>query len=873
MSRQRLQHSLILRIVVPMMAAALLAGCGEEAKHYPSPNYAVDIGPLLDAHCATCHHDGGPAPFRLDTYANVKMNTGAILPSITSRAMPPWGVDNSGACNTFQHARWLSDEQIKLVSDWADKGAPEGDPDKRKPFKPVSDSLASPSVTVTLPKYTASVKESADDYRCFVLKPGADFNGFMTAYEVTPGSKRTVHHVIVYAAGSAVAAAQAEKKDAAEAGPGYTCFGGPGVAPFNVLAGWAPGTPTTRFPEGVGLAVSGGSTLIVQVHYNLASGPEEDETKIAFQIENSVTDVAIARILADTDMRLAAGQKDAQTFMDIGGAEFGLGDLTIHGVLPHMHKRGTKIRVEVVDGDGKEACVANTPKWDFDWQQFFFFNTPVHVPANSVLRVSCHFDTSGDKDTLSFGDNTSDEMCVLGVIASIGKTAKAKALALKAGDDADVPTTRGKAPTADFKWTGGGAKYERPRDITLAKGGGVYLAGRFNSPTVTVGDTTFKLAGDHDGLVTALDADGKPRWSWHLAGPKFDMPRSALETSDGRVVVVSQAGGAITLSNGATWTSTGQGDILVAELDAKTGKLLKHWSFGGTKNEQVYFAQLDSKDELWVGGAFNGTVDFGDGKPITVTKRSQYLAKYTKSGVLRFVYHGKGHPHDYFWEADVGADDKLTMLADLVGEQEFGTTKLNFTAGDADHALIQFDANGAVVFSVGWGSKGDDWSGGVQTLDDGGVIATFASAGPADLLGNALPFLGARDAGVARFDPKGKLLWVKTFGVRGFQNIHPPVQLASGGIGIAAYVQGECDLGGGPLKASPRGDLVIAELTSKGEHVWSRRIGTLEDEERGFLRVDAKGRLWLYGGAGPAESGLKSGGGIDWILRRYPLAQ
>ncbi len=850
-----------------------LGACSSAAAPEPTPNYAVHIAPILDSQCASCHFEGGPAPFRLDNFESVKQMTAVIGASITSRTMPPWGVDNSGECNTFQHARWLPDAQIELVTDWIAKGAPEGDPAKRAPFVRATQDLQNPTVTVTLPKYTPAAAQKVDDYRCFIASPGKAFDGFLTAFQVMPGSKRTVHHVIVYEAGSAAAAEAAKAKDASEDGPGYTCFGGPGVAPFKVLAGWAPGSPPTRLPEGVGLAVSGDSTLIVQVHYYLGGGTEEDETSIAFQVDSEAKVIAITQILADTDMMLAPGRKEASTSLDIGGTEFGVQDLTIHGVLPHMHKRGTRIRLELVDSSGEEACVTNTPSWDFNWQQFYFFDKPLHLRADQVLRLRCFYDTSGDKEPVAFGDNTSDEMCVVAIVASFGKQADAITLTLKAGADAALPAAAGPSPAPDFAMAAGGALRETARSIRPAADGGVYLSGMFQSPTIAVGETSLKLAGAWDGLVTALDKDGKVKWTWHLAGPGYDRTSYALETKDGRVLAIGEATGSVTLSNGATWTSQGQADILIAELDAKTGKLLNHRSFGGAKDDYIYLAALDSNEELWVGGSFEGTVDFGDGKPITATTRTQYLAKYTKSGALRFVHHSTGDLENFFWSGVVVAGDEFMLLAGLVGDQTIAGKALKFPAKGSDVALLRFDAQGNLLDTQSWGAAGRDWAGGVVEHPEGGVVVTFSFVGPGSILGTALPFVGGRDVALARLDAKNQLLWVKTIGSDGFAYVYPTTVAPNGHIFVSATVQGAFDFGGGPLRPSARSDLAFAEFTADGKHLWSRRIGTIDDEGNGHVHVDASNRLWLFGSAGVTASELNGGGSADWIVRRYPLSK
>src|SRR5262249_18498661 len=92
------------------------------------PTYHRDIAPLFASHCTGCHHAGGIAPFPLDSYKGARTHSLAIALSTKTRRMPPSNLDNSGECNTFIDAPWLTDEEIATIGAWVQGGAPEGDP-------------------------------------------------------------------------------------------------------------------------------------------------------------------------------------------------------------------------------------------------------------------------------------------------------------------------------------------------------------------------------------------------------------------------------------------------------------------------------------------------------------------------------------------------------------------------------------------------------------------------------------------------------------------------------------------------------------------------------------------------------------------------
>ena len=83
-------------------------------------------------------------------------------------------------------------------------------------------------------------------------------------------------------------------------------------------------------------------------------------------------------------------------------------NVNIHGGALHMHTLGKRIRVENTQTG---QCFVNIPRWDFHWQQMYFFEQPVVVPAQATLKLTCTWDNYTDK-AVTWGEGTEDEMCL-----------------------------------------------------------------------------------------------------------------------------------------------------------------------------------------------------------------------------------------------------------------------------------------------------------------------------------------------------------------------------------------------------------------------------------------------------------------------------
>ena len=85
--------------------------------------------------------------------------------------------------------------------------------------------------------------------------------------------------------------------------------------------------------------------------------------------------------------------------------------VTIWGVQPHMHTKGTNISVSMTDAAGNNTCLIDIPQWAFQWQQMYFYTGPINVPAGTNIKLQCTW-TNPTAQSVTFGETTADEMCL-----------------------------------------------------------------------------------------------------------------------------------------------------------------------------------------------------------------------------------------------------------------------------------------------------------------------------------------------------------------------------------------------------------------------------------------------------------------------------
>jgi hypothetical protein len=251
-----------------------------------------------------------------------------------------------------------------------------------------------------------------DDYRCFLLDGAADAERFVTGIEVLPGNASLVHHVLVAVSEDEETDGKAIALDQETPEPGWPCFGGnPSPGKSKLVGIWAPGTGFTRYPEGTGIKVGAKRRFAVQVHYNLASGGGEDKTTIRLATAPSVAKEAVLAPISANKFQLEPGQESVSVETSFPLALLGQ-PVEIHGVLPHMHTRGSKLRFEAMWGD-EATCLGDVPRWNFHWQRLYFYDKPVVLDTSRSVHLRCDFDTRGDRVPVKAGEGTSEEMCLV----------------------------------------------------------------------------------------------------------------------------------------------------------------------------------------------------------------------------------------------------------------------------------------------------------------------------------------------------------------------------------------------------------------------------------------------------------------------------
>jgi hypothetical protein len=382
-----------------------------------TPTFSKEIVRIFQDNCQTCHHPGDIAPFSLMSYAEARPHALDIKYMTQTRQMPPWKPSTS--CSELANPRVLSQDAIDLIAKWVDAGAPKGDDADLPPALQFTGgwALGQPDMVVKSPEaYTPPANQ--DMYRCFTMPTNLTADQYVTAIDVRPGDRNTVHHVIAFIDTNGTSASLDEK----EPGPGYQCFGGPGFTITSLdattLGGWAPGFRPVPLPEGVAYSLPKNSRIVLQVHYHPhTASPAPDQTEIGVYYSKSKPQ-KLLRILPLFNSNFTIPPNDSNYRVTASFANLFF-NAHLWVVAPHMHLLGKKISVNGTLPNRLNLCLININDWDFNWQGMYRFKDPVAIPIGTTVNVEAFYDNSTGNfrnpntppKPVSWGEATTDEMC------------------------------------------------------------------------------------------------------------------------------------------------------------------------------------------------------------------------------------------------------------------------------------------------------------------------------------------------------------------------------------------------------------------------------------------------------------------------------
>ncbi len=250
----------------------------------------------------------------------------------------------------------------------------------------------------------------------------------------------------------------------------------------------------------------------------------------------------------------------------------------------------------------------------------------------------------------------------------------------------------------------GGSDWEYVQSVATDPAGNIYLTGRFDSPTLTLGPFTLinAGAGSSDILLAKMSPQGQVLWAYSFGGSNMDGGQSIAISPTGEIALTGFFDSPTLSIGSSTLSNSGQADIFVAKFDAN-GQPLWARKAAGTDMELPWGITIGPGGDIIVVGTYwSSTITFeGQTLPNQSTGGSNdlFVVRYDPNGQLSWVHRAGGSD----------SEEAHSVMTDTAGHiyvaGYFASPTISFgsqiltSAGGADVFVVAYDSNGRALWA------------------------------------------------------------------------------------------------------------------------------------------------------------------------------
>ncbi len=431
-------------------------------------------------------------------------------------------------------------------------------------------------------------------------------------------------------------------------------------------------------------------------------------------------------------------------------------------------------------GTGGEPCVPGLPGGTPTWTHGYDASGAQGAGSASVA-------IDADGNLISAGNYTGSIDFGCGALADVGSS---NVFLVKL------------SPSGACLWSKGFSSGPQAQVLSVGvdPSGGVVVVGFFDD-SIDFGSGPLVSVGGVNPFVARFESDGTGSWSESFGDGQSQSASVAVDAT-GNAVVIGFFQGSLGFGSTRPSLDGGANDALfVVKLDPSGAPV---WS-NGFADAGGSSVAVDALGNVFVGGVFSGSVDFG-GCSLTGTDPEEgFVVKLDPSGAC-------------LWGRSLGITDGNNVAVDVSGnvwvtglfDNSVDLDDCALTGTDPqDGFVVKLDPSGACLWSKSLGNA----SGQSIAVDASeNVFITGALYGTVDLGGGKLTSAGGEDVLFASFAADGSYRWAKGFG-----NAEDELGTAiavdpSCHVVIVGEFEGTLDIGGNPVGSTGSDGAFVAQF-------------------------------------------------------------
>lgn len=362
-------------------------------------SYEKDVAPIIAENCASCHRDGGIAPFAMDSHAMIRGWSPMIREVVMTKRMPPAQVDSH--IGDFENAMNLTDAEIQKLIVWVDAGAPvdgESDPLAQLTWPETEWAFGEPDYVIEIP--TQHIPATGVlDYIRLNLPIDIDEDKWVRGSQYIAGDHSVLHHTV------------------------HDLVGPTGIRndPVNTasITSYVPGgQPRLEQPNTGGL-LKKGSQIALNLHYTTNGRETTDTSRIGlwFYPEGVIPEELMSGQCACIGRAIWTDIPAYSPHFEQTASYIVERDAYLYSHGAHMHFRGKSMRHFAEYPDGTVEELINIANYNYNWQLNYRYTTPKFIPAGTRMIAVGAFDNSPQNPAnpdpsidVAWGEQSWDEM-------------------------------------------------------------------------------------------------------------------------------------------------------------------------------------------------------------------------------------------------------------------------------------------------------------------------------------------------------------------------------------------------------------------------------------------------------------------------------
>jgi hypothetical protein len=300
--------------------------------------------------------------------------------------------------------------------------------------------------------------------------------------------------------------------------------------------------------------------------------------------------------------------------------------------------------------------------------------------------------------------------------------------------------------TGAFTWAKrfGGTGADRVNAISVLSAGSIQLGGAFQN-TVNIANTNLTAVGNYDALLFKVASNGTAQWAKAWGSADSDQVNAIGVDTASNIYVGGAFGGTITFGANTFTANTASLDAFNMKTDA-AGNVLWSKAFGGTSSDTTLAIAVtqDATRAPLFVGRYRGTANLGGGNVTSAGVSDVFAVAYDTNGTYKWSKNWGGTGEDRALGATTDPTNNYIVVGDFSGTVDFGTGSKTAATGLTSAFVIRYSPAGAVLLGTAYGNPGGA-SAGAVAAKTGRLVFTGDMTGTVNFGSGNLTSLGQTD--------------------------------------------------------------------------------------------------------------------------------